>query len=57
MLLSGRWYEVLLELKKGLGLDPKMAGMAQKDSDLANIRSAESFKKIVGGAGANTDRK
>ncbi len=55
--LSGRKEDALLELKKALGLNPKMAGMAQKDSDLANIRSAASFKKIVEEAEAKANKK
>lgn len=49
--LSGKREESLLELRKALDLNPKMAGMAQKDSDLANARSAAGFTKIIEEAG------
>ena len=55
--LSGRRDDALLELKKALGLNPKMAGMAQKDSDLANIRGSAGFKKIVEGADTKENKK
>ena len=55
--LSGKKDDALVALKKALQLNPKMAGMAQKDSDLANIRSAANFKKIVAEAEGTASKK
>jgi len=55
--LSGKREDALLALKKTLQLNPKMADLAKKDGDLANIRPAVSFKKMVEEAEAKANKK
>jgi uncharacterized Ntn-hydrolase superfamily protein len=55
--LSGRKEEALTALEKALRLNPKMADLAKKDSDLENIRSAEKFKTLVEAAEAKANKK
>ncbi len=55
--LSGKKEDALLELKKALSLNSKMAGMAQKDSDLANVRAMAGFKKIIEEAETKASKK
>jgi uncharacterized Ntn-hydrolase superfamily protein len=55
--LSGKREDALLALKKTLQLNPKMADLAKKDGDLANIRPAVSFKKMVEEAEAKAYKK
>ena len=55
--LSGQREEALTALKKALRLNPKMADLATKDGDLANIRPAKSFQEMVVAAEAKAKRK
>ncbi len=55
--LSGQRDEALTALQKALSLNPKMADLAKKDSDLENIRSARRFKKMVEEAEVKVQKK
>ena len=54
--LSGQREEALTALKKVLQLNPKMADLAKKDGDLANIRPAKSFQEMVAAAEAKAKK-
>jgi len=55
--LSNQRDEALTALQKALSLNPKMADLAKKDSDLDNIRPARSFKKMVEEAEVKANKK